>query len=137
MSRPLVAALIGAAFVSAGAFAAVQVRDNSTASDKDEVPLTAAPSQDLTAADTEAALAAAGVRMQRYDYEANFPHRIMFTFERYVGGTLVDTWSQGGLFSRDVGKQSFVLTIRRQGEETISEGGVEDTRTMSFWLSNK
>ena len=137
MSRPLIAALIGAALVSAVAFAAVQVTGNSLAPDKEEVPLTAAASKDLTAADTEAALAAAGVQMQRYDYEVGFPHTIVFTFERYVGGKLADTGSQGGLSSREAGKQSFVLTIRRQGEKTIGDGGLQDTRTLSFWLSNK
>ena len=132
MSRPLVVALIGAALVSAGAFAAVQVRGNSDASVSGEVPLTAARSADLTASDTEAALQAAGIRMQRYDYDAPFPHYFTFTFEQYVDGRRVpeggSSESQLGSRPDDVGRQSFLLTTRDEGQQ--------DSRAIAFQFSN-
>jgi hypothetical protein len=122
--------------VSAAAFAAVQVRDNSAANEKEDVPLAAMPSDSLTAADTAAALRAAGISMQRYDYEVGFPHRIVFSFDKYVGGKLVDEESKGGLSCREGGKHSFLLTVRRDGRLVDGEHGIQDSRTMTFWLSN-
>jgi beta-lactamase regulating signal transducer with metallopeptidase domain len=141
LSRLWAGALVVALALAAGALVAVQVKAQSgkeaALPPEAEVPLTAAPSANLTPADTEAALQAAGVRMQRFDYDAPFPHSIVFTFGKYVGGRLVDEESQGGLSSTDVGKQSFLLTIRQRGTLSVSDKGEQDTRTMSFYLSNR
>jgi hypothetical protein len=70
--------------------------------------------------------------MQRYDYDAPFPHYFTFTFEQYVDGRRVpeggSSESQLGSRPDDVGRQSFLLTTRDEGQQ--------DSRAIAFQFSN-
>jgi len=125
MKRSVMVVVATLVLSAAGALAAVQVAKEETprrvaSAAPEGAPLQAAPPATPAPADTEGALAAAGVRAQHYNYEAASAHSLRFTFQQYVGGEQVE-WGlkEAELQSMGPGKQIFTL-VTREHEGKVS-----------------
>lgn len=89
-----------------------------------------------SAEEIQAAFFALGLSLERFTYNAPYPHQLTVRVRRYVGGKLSEE-TGGAVLSRTAGQQTLIIYVRRHGNEVELSAGSLQGRAVLGSFSKK